>query len=207
MKFISGSLVITCHHVYASFIEEKIYFPNSTLPIEVSFDYFYTRQPEHIHTLEVDEERDPEIENSRLDCKYLRLKENEVPADHDGLGQYVRNRSLQECLVILVGHPGGNEMLEETCVVVTNFSWRMLRQQRHISTGLHMTSENMLEADPFQEQGCLPYDTTLFSGSSGSPVFYLNGKIVAMHTQGYTPDIGERWKCSLMEFAVQNVKI
>ena len=33
--------------------------------------------------------------------------------------------------------------------------------------------------------GCLPYDTTCFRGSSGSPVFEMNGYIVAMHTQGY----------------------
>ena len=200
---VSDTLVITCHHVHQSFIEERIRFPNSTLPIEVTFDYFYTRQPKHIHTVEVDEERDPNIGNPRLDYKFLRLKENEALANRDGLGQFVRNRSLQEGLVIIVGHPGGNEMLEETCVLVSNFSWRMRLQQRHISTGLHMTNDYLLQANQYQEQGCLPYDTTLFSGSSGSPVFDLNGNIVAMHTQGYTLDIDERRKCSLMEFGVQ----
>ena len=46
------------------------------------------------------------------------------------------------------------------------------------------------------------YDISLFSGSSGSPVFDLSADIVAMHTQGYTLDV-EAGKCSLMEFGVQ----
>ena len=50
-------------------------------------------------------------------------------------------------------------------------------------------------------KGCLPYDTSLFTGASGSPVFDLNGNIVAIHTQGYTLNV-EGGKCSLMEFGV-----
>ena len=48
---------------------------------------------------------------------------------------------------------------------------------------------------------CLPYDTSLFTGASASPVFDLNGNIVAIHTQGYTLNVGGG-KCSLMEFGV-----
>ena len=35
-------------------------------------------------------------------------------------------------------------------------------------------------------QGSLSYDTTFFHGTSGSPVFEMNGYIIAMHTQAYT---------------------
>ena len=82
------------------------------------FDYFYSRQPEQIRIVKVDEDQNPQIESSHLDYKFLRLKENEALADRNGLSQYVRNRSSQENLVTIVGHPGGNEMREETCVVV-----------------------------------------------------------------------------------------
>ena len=46
------------------------------------------------------------------------------------------------------------------------------------------------------------HTTQVFSGASGSPVFDLNGNIVAMHTQGYTLNV-EEGQYSLMEFGVQ----
>ncbi len=93
-------------------------------------------------------------------------------------------------------------MHEETCVVVSTRSWREKLQERHVTcAGVHMTSAETQEVNErYQER--LPYDTTLFSGASGSPVFDLNGNIVAMHTQGYTLDV-QGGKCSLMEFGVQ----
>ncbi len=193
-------LVITCHHVYSMFIQERRLDPK--LPIEVSFDCFDARRPEDVCTVAVDEEHDPELESSYLDYKLLCLRESEALTGRDGLGPIVRNRSLQEGLAIIVGHPAGEEMQEETCVVVKNHSWREQLQQRHHRTGLHMTNEDRLRANSYQEQGCLPYDTTLFSGASGSPVFDVNGNIVAMHTQGYTLNVQGR-KFSLMEFGVQ----
>ena len=65
-----------------------------------------------------------------------------------------------------------------------------------------MTNEHLLRVNEYRQQGCLAYDTTLFSGASGSPVFDLNGNIVAMHTQGYRLFIGVH-ECSLMEFGIQ----
>ena len=113
------------------FNTERIELGDPNLPIKVSFDYFYFSKPEHIRTAEVDEQGDPQIENSHLDYKCLRLKEGEALSHRARLGQFVRNRRLQEGLVIIVGHSAGKEMLEETCVVVSNHSWRERIRQRH----------------------------------------------------------------------------
>lgn len=100
----------------------------------------------------------------------------------------------------------------ETCIVVSSHSWRKMLQQIHdklvqtqkddpISAGLNMTKHDSFGcAEKYKD--CLPYDTSLFTGASGPPVFDLNGNIVAIHTHGYTLDV-EGGKCSLMEFGVK----
>ncbi|CAB4015268.1 Hypothetical predicted protein [Paramuricea clavata] len=203
-------LGITNYHVYMLINTEREKQQNPNLPITVSFDYLRSGQTEHVVTVEVDEEQDPQLGDSRLDYKVLRLKECESIQDRVPLGSIVRNRQLQEGLVIIVGHPEGNEMEEETCVVVSSYSWREKLKQRHNkcierhinnpNPSLHMTNDQLLRsAEKYKD--CLPYDTMLFTGASGSPVFNLNGDIVAMHTQGYTLNV-EGGQCSLMEFGV-----
>ena len=200
---VSDRLVITNHHVYMSINTERDELQNLNLPITVTFDYFYPGQTEQVLTVEVDEEGDPQLESPLLDYKFLRLKENEGLRDRVPLGRVVRNRQLHEGLVIIVGHhPVGSQMHEETCVVVSTHSWREKLQERHaICAGVHMTGAETQQVNERYQQR-FPYDTTLFSGASGSPVFDLNGNIVAMHAQGYTLNV-QGGKCSLMEFGVQ----
>ena len=199
---VADSVVMTNHHVYMAMNTERMERQDPDLPIIVTFDYLSREKMEHVVTVKVDEEHDPQVESAQLDYKFLRLEEDEGLGNRDRLGPIVRNRSSQG-LVVIVGHPAGEEMHHETCVVVRSHSWRdKLQQRREKSHGIHMTNEHLLLADKYQQQGCLAYDTTLFSGTSGSPVFDLNGNIVAMHTQGY-PLIVEENKCSLMEFGIQ----
>ena len=205
-------LIITNHHVYRVLIEERINLGKPNLPITVSFDFFDPDSPEHVQTVEVDEEKDPEIQSFQLDYIFLRLKKDKALTGRVCLGSIVRNRRLQEGLVTIVGHPAGREMLEETCVVVSNHSWRTRIEQRHekfrqmnpghlqASPGLHLANERLLQSTERKER--LPYDTSLFSGASGSPVFDLNGNIVAIHTQGYVLDV-KGGNFSLMEFGIQ----
>ncbi|CAB3981326.1 Hypothetical predicted protein [Paramuricea clavata] len=207
---VGGMLVITNYHVYMLINTEREKQQNPNLPITVSFDYLRSGQTEHVVTVEVDEEQDPQLGDSRLDYKFLRLKECEGIQDRVPLGSIVQNRQLQEGLVIIVGHPKGNEMQEETCVVVSSYSWREKLKQRHDKCiekyihnpdpSLHMTNDRLLRSGE-KYKDCVPYETSLFTGASGSPVFDLNGNIVAMHTQGYTLNT-ESGQCSLMEFGV-----
>ena len=199
--FVTDMLVITNHHVCTMINEEREKKEDPNLPITVSFDYLYSGGREHVVTVGIDEERDPQLESSHLDYKFLRLKESESLRNRVRLGPIVRNRPLHEGRIIIVGYPVGDVMHDETCVVVSNHSWREKLQQRHARcAGVHMTRLEIESTKKYAKS--LPYDTNLFSGASGSPVFDLNGNIVAMHTQGYLLDV-EGGKCSLMEFGVQ----
>jgi V8-like Glu-specific endopeptidase len=199
---VTDMLVITNHHVCTMINAERVEKQDPNLPITVLFDYLSSERREHVVTVEVDEVRDPQLESSQLDYKFLRLKESESLKNRVRLGPIVRNRSLHEGRIIIVGYPGGDVMHDETCVVVSNHSWREKLQQRHaLCVGVHMTRLEIAESTERYSKS-LPYDTSLFSGASGSPVFDLNGNIVAMHTQGYLLDV-EGGKCSLMEFGVQ----
>jgi V8-like Glu-specific endopeptidase len=228
---VTKELILTNYHVFRMIKEERNYLQNPNLPITVSFDYLYPEQTEHVLTVEVDEERDPQLENPYLDYKFLRLKQNENLNDRVSLGPIVRNWQLSDGRVIILGHPVGKEMQEEVCVVVGYRAMHETLRKRHeLFTGVHMTNAAHLLHGTGVNQSLLPYDTSLFSGASGSPVFEMNGNIVAMHTQGYlltrnegnipnqqenvenqeqdnVPTQGNTRTYSLMEFGIQFIWI
>ena len=223
---VEDTLIITNHHVYMLFNTERNSNPGLNLPITVSFEFFDPENLEYVRTVEVDEQQDPMIESSHLDYKFLRLKADQALEGRRRLGEFVRNRRLEKGRVIIVGHPAGKQMFQETCVIVRTHSWREIfrkrrekfgqrfeefrrvnegRRRHHADlqhfAGVHMASEDFLRSRERCES-FLPYDTSLFSGTSGSPVFDVNGEIVAMHAQRYTLDF-EGNQYSLMDFGVQ----
>ncbi|XP_028398441.1 protein FAM111A-like [Dendronephthya gigantea] len=201
---VSKRLVITNFHIYMMINKEREDTQNPNLPIYVSFDFLHHDPTQGVVTVEVDEEQDPDLENLQLDYKFLCLKEDESLNGRPLLGSIVRGRRLEEGRVIIIGHPGGEEMHEETCVVVSNHSWREKLNARHgAHTGVHMTNTDLLNATEGYKE-CLPYDTSLFCGASGSPGSPdMNGNIVAMHAQGYVLPTMKGRRCSLMEFGLQ----
>ena len=225
---VTDELVLTNYHVYRMIQEERKKPGNSTLTITVSFDYLYPQQTEHVHTVEIDEHRDPKLENPYVDYKFFYL--NNGLRDRVPLGPMVRNWQLSDGRVVILGHPGGQEMQDEVCIVVGYRAMlERIRQRHELFSGVHMTNAQLLHRTE-DYQGCLSYDTTFFSGSSGSPVFEMNGNIVAMHTQGYLLDRNDESvpnqqenapnqqeenipaqenteKYSLMEFGVQFISI
>ena len=225
---VTGELVLTNYHIYRMIQEERKKPGNSTLTITVSFDYLYPRQTKHVHTVEIDEHRHPKLENPYLDYKFFYL--NEGLMDRVPLGPMVRNWQLSDGRVVILGHPEGKEMQDEVCIVVGYRAMlERIRERHELFSGIHMTNAQLLYRTE-RYQGDLSYDSTLFSGSSGSPVFEMNGNIVAMHTQGYllerteanasneqrnvpnldqdnSSTLGNSKTYSLMEFGVQFIKI
>ena len=180
---VTDVLVITNYHVYRMIEKEREKPRNSNLPITVLFDYL-TKQMEKVVEVEVDEEQDPKLANPYLDYKFFRLKQNERIKGRVPLGPMVRNWQLSDGRVVILGHPEAMEMQDEVCVVVGHRAMKKRIRERHeLFNGVHMTNEQLLKIENYQ--GRLSYDTTFFSGASGSPVIEMNGNIVAMHTQGY----------------------
>jgi V8-like Glu-specific endopeptidase len=207
---VADALVITNYHVYGIVMKIREELRNPNLPIIVRFDYLDPEQTEGIFTVEVDEKHTCTLQNYRLDYKFFRLKQSlngRVP-----LGPMVRNWQLSNGRVVILGHPGTKEMQEEVCTVVGFSSMHETISKRHEEcTGVHMTNLQLLQEIECQlpnVEHCLSYDTTLFHGSSGSPVIEMNGNIVAMHTQGYRlQNISNQQRYSLMEFGVQFTSI
>ena len=183
---VTDTLVITNYHVYREIKKKRDVSTIPNLPICVRFNYFYLDQREHLVTVEVDEEQDTSLENPYLDYKFFRLKQNQGLEGRVPLGPLVRNWQLSDGRVIILGHPEGKEMQDEVCVVVGYRAMQERIRKRHEEcSGVHMTNSELLHKTE-DYQGRLSYDTTFFHGSSGSPVFEMNGYIVAMHTQAYT---------------------
>ena len=220
---VTHSLVITNYHVYRMIQEErkKTKDPNLQIPITILFDYLHCGRIENIVQVEVDEEQDPKLENPYLDYKIFHVRQNEGLRDRVPLGPMVRDWQLSDGRVVILGFPGGEEMHDEVCIVVGYRAMlERIRDRHRRFNGVHMTNAQLLHKTE-DYQGCLSYDSTFFSGASGSPVFEMNGNIVAIHTQGYTLEkdvcnqLGnvanqeyeniptQKRKYSLMEFGVQ----
>jgi hypothetical protein len=134
------------------------------------------------------------------------------------LGPSVRSVLPSSGLVVLIGHPDSQFKCAETCRILPRYNWHSTLGRRYSEAEQHCKqnpeecyiSENeeescvhiykgrVLQGDHLNQ---LPYDTSFFHGSSGSPVFNSDGHIVALHTQGY-PFRQSSKKVSLMEFGV-----
>ena len=181
---VADKQVITNYHVYRMILKERSENPTQILPIVVVFDYLYRDQD--VRSVTVDENQDTTLENPYLDYKIFRLTPNEELEGRVPLGPMVRNWQLKDGRVILLGHPGGEEMQDEVCVVVGYRKKRGTIEKRYQEfKGVHMAKAELL-GKTREYKNCLSYDTTFFFGSSGSPVIEMNENIVAMHAQGYT---------------------
>ena len=215
---VKRNVVMTCLHVYMDINNERNTSENPTerKNIKVFFDYLDAGQAENV-SVEVDEVQDLSYFSLELDYVFLRLKEDPSLAGRNELGSLVRNHAVHDGLVTIVGHPEGREKLEETCVVVRSEKWskqlverveevekRRQEQDRHSGTNNLYTCKLSITSGKYNEK--LPYDTSMFRGSSGSPVFDMNGHIIAMHAQGHPLEIDGK-VYSVMEFGIHFDKI
>lgn len=195
--------------------------------IFVDFEFDSVGQTNRSGSLEVanlDDERN--IYDEAIDYAFLALKskaEGKTP-----LGERVKEHVPRVGLLAIIGHPEGREKLDDTCVIIPEATrsdeiskrveekqkrclkkpWEcsyQVQQQKMFKTDdnpikcIHLYNPAMNVAD--KNDDIISYDTsTMFHGSSGSPVINMSGEIVAIHSCGYSLHENKK-KTSLFEYA------
>ena len=214
--------IITCQHVINDIYTKRSQCTDHEVykTISIYFNYEYPQnygspsaeiQEEHIVSGQVG----PGMPDYAI-CVIKWISEDYNEEDITPLGPMVRSALPHDGLVMLVGHPNSKHKSFETCRILPGYNWHSTLCRRGLE------AEQFCNEHPEQclihndrSQRCvhffrgryqkelhpdeLPYDTSFFEGSSGSPVFNAYGHIVAMHTQGYSFWQNEK-KVSLMEF-------
>ena len=196
---VAENFVFTCYHVYLDFIEERKKPNHFSLPIRVAFDYYKLGGLNNAVVVDVDESHEPIYYSTEFDYIVLCLKQSSDLEDRERLGGFVRGYRLDEGLVCITGFPENRELREETCVVVEAAAKKKLHARQHkMGGGVHMASiHNFFTNNPHR----VAYDCSLYRGSSGSPGFDMNGKIVVLHAQGYLLNVKTK-NYPLMEFGI-----
>ncbi|XP_068129244.1 serine protease FAM111A-like isoform X2 [Hyperolius riggenbachi] len=188
---ISQNLGLTCCHVFEHLIKSKFDFKKSCIPnCEITFQYEkepYEKLPSVARVICYDEENDFAFVS--LTC----------PPSLKGLLEYVAHPP-QEGAVSIIGHPDGLcKKIDPMCSVV-NFHKRGEAILHNILTDKCYIQ--VLTKDNFaimSSQQVTTYDTCLYWGASGSPVFDDRGNLVAMHTGGYPAETSLQKK-SVIEY-------
>ena len=211
--------MMTCFHVIESIYDKR---SSSTdrrryAKIFVRFDDDYSAEGHSNCVAEVDERLGEIYCNAYLDYAVMYLKDSAAIAHLPGLSYIVRSSPRYSDVVTLIGYPENRRKSVEICRTIPSYNWLATLRQR-ASEALRYCQQNPQECliSSGQDVPCahshigdiqsdnppstkIPYDTSFFHGSSGSPVFNDDGHIVAMHTRGY-PYVQRSTKYSLMEF-------
>lgn len=195
---LTENLGLTCHHVLKFLIESGFDWKHNPIPNgEVVFNYeSESAEPPDLHQCIVT------YYNETYDFAFVQISP-EMPGK--GLLKYVA-LPPEDGAVSIIGHPGGlYKKIDPMCSVV-NFSKRadtiantIFSDKSYIQVLLKY-SFNILSSKH------VTYDTCLYEGASGGPVFDDRGGLVAMHCGGYLADTHLNKK-SIIEYGVNIVDI
>ncbi|KAM5169878.1 serine protease FAM111A-like [Mantella aurantiaca] len=173
---LTDSLGLTCFHVLEPLLGSNPDWKTKPfLNISIIFNY--------------DSELSEKVECSAIleychkecDLAFLRISQPQKK----GLLQYVASPP-QNGTVAIIGHPSGSSKKIDLICTVINFSKRAEQILNNIlsdSSYIHVLTEHNFTLMAHPE--LVTYDTCLYHGASGSPVFNEKGELVAMHLAGY----------------------
>ncbi|XP_056373950.1 uncharacterized protein LOC130267785 isoform X2 [Hyla sarda] len=189
---LTETLGLTCYHVVKLLIKSR-----AARNVEIIFNYEKTKE------IFCGKYKGVAWANRKLDCAIVRV---EIFPSPSGLLDYLAPPP-QDGAVSIIGHPGGNpKEIDLNCSVIA-FSQRASsifdtilcnRSYIHVLTQHNFKRMN----DPTY----VTYDSCLYWGASGAPVFDNNGELVAMHTGGY-PIVTPLKKKSVIEFGRSTAEI
>ena len=214
-------VIITCQHVINDMYTKRSQSTDKKMYKTISVYFNFIRSNFGTCYGLVDE-KEIYAGDGKLDYAICCIKRDDsdrsTPRNLTELGSFVRSPLPRDGLVILVGHPESDYKRVEICRILSSYNWHSTLCKRasdaeqccqqhpeeckvfnnRSESCVHIWKARALQGDHPDQ---LPYDTSFFHGSSGSPVFNCDGHIIAMHTQGYPFYQGSK-KVSLMEFGV-----
>lgn len=190
---VTESLGITCYHVVKLLIKSRAACSN----VQLIFNYESEENIVYGKYIRVVRA------NSKLDCAFVRI---EISPSPPGLLKYITSPP-QDGAVSIVGHPSGkHKKIDLNCTVI-DFNQRadsiadtILYDRSYIHV---LTQHNFMRMN---DPTLVTYDSCLYWGASGAPVFDSHGELVAMHTGGYPANTALK-KQSVIEYGRSAVDI
>ncbi|XP_039540584.1 serine protease FAM111A-like [Pimephales promelas] len=196
-----GQYILTNAHVIWEFLESP-----DKLSLEAAFDF--ERLDSNVKLVRVKKQiaaycyiTDPN--NRRLDFALLELDAvDEITGRHELLSCFSPGPPPSRGGICIVGHPEGGIKRMDPCFIIGKDKTQEAAD-KHVSENrdfIHVITQRSLEDrwDIYENQ--INYNSCFFHGSSGSPVFDEQCKLIGVHTGGYVYP-GEKGKTrSVIEY-------
>lgn len=201
-----GNFILTNAHVIQDFCND-----NGGLNEQVAVTFSFESLEEKDGLIDVEEvvgiEYIPEV--SGTDWALLKLSaDQKLPDRLLTHSAFVRHSGG----ICIIGYPGESVKQIDVCLVVSQENRKQVaeRHWKDNQDSVQLLTDRFFEnvaVDVQQRKQLLTYESCLYDGSSGSPVFNEDGNVVAMHSGGYPYVDAKGQKQGVIEFGYPFINI